>query len=341
MAIKDYNPTAANILSSLGVKGATEEGGTGKSGYVPVLNSEGKLNESVLDLDSIKSSVTVDPLPGAVFVDASATGEEDGSVVHPYRSLANAAASGATSFIVVAGSYGTENVIINDSTVTVVKVFCMGAVSFDKLTLSGYANGTTFIFNDLTVSTLYFSTYSASAVITGRSVITTFMGGISDPDDELSTQYVNKVYIGPKVEVGEWKNVDTEKIGFLASSDRIANDSGKIDGKSVSDALDNIGTELNTIENRKIRIPTFKSTKNTGIEVDSHEDVPVSGDENIYDIENIGESLATAANGIFHKDNDSPVYDAVTATEITTETLNLGSNYIISFDPDGFLVISG
>ena len=68
MALRN-NPTAANILSSLQISGATAKGGQGAEGMVPVLNAAGKLDKSFIPLDAISQEISLPPLDRTAYVD--------------------------------------------------------------------------------------------------------------------------------------------------------------------------------------------------------------------------------------------------------------------------------
>jgi hypothetical protein len=91
------NPTAANIISSLGVKGATSEGGEGYSGYVPMLDESGKLSLSFIPQGA--AAMAMPPLHDVAFVDPGSNSETPtGSIAAPFKTLSDAA-SGASALL--------------------------------------------------------------------------------------------------------------------------------------------------------------------------------------------------------------------------------------------------
>lgn len=104
--------TSANILSSLGIKGASVEGGSGKSGFVPVLGSDGKLDTSVIPAERLSEELVIPPLHNVAYVSSgtSPESEPDGSIASPFRTIGEAAERSYDSIILTPGSYSESNV---------------------------------------------------------------------------------------------------------------------------------------------------------------------------------------------------------------------------------------
>ena len=345
MAENRYNPTFANILSSLKVKGATIKGGSGKDGHVPILNDNGELDLSVIPISSIENSLTIQPLSKIAFVNPNDTRPDltrDGSIALPYTSLSSAAAGNFTNFIVVPGSYASATVaIMNNNGGSTVNIFGLGYTSFNGLTFTGYSESTVFrLYNINITGTLAFdnNTQYCTLILEGDSSISS----ITSPDMTSPLE----IYVGAHCEIGETDG--NAVISYLSSSSRVKNDSQHVEGDTVSDAVDILGT-------RKIRIPIFTADSH-GLRVDSsdYEEISVPEDDDTYSVVAIGTTLASAINGLFHKNGDSPVYSNVDATNIsatdinttsiTTQTLKFGTaespKAIITVDSNNFLVVS-
>lgn len=340
MAENRFNPTFANILSSLKVKGATITGGTGKDGYVPVLNENGELDLSVIPVSSIENSLTIKPLSIA-FVDINDDRGElnrDGSIALPYTSL-GAAAGRFTNFILTQGDYGDAGTVnISNSLNSTVNIFGLGNVVFNTLTLDQYVNGTIFrLYNISVTDTITFNNIVDCTVI---------LDGTSSINNIVSNTGNITLYVGAHSTV---TTVDSNTtVLYLSSSGRIQNDSQNVAGETVEDAIDLLGS-------RKIKIPKF-SANGRGIFADSSDyvDVSVPSDGDTYSIVELGTTLVTAMNGLFHKNGDSPVYNRITATNITstnvnaatvtTQTLNFGTTgsikAAVTVDSNNFLVVA-
>lgn len=355
MAENIFNPTAANILSSLKIKGATAVGGPGKDGYVPILGEDGKLDLSIVPVDTIQSLLDVPALKSVAFVDGKTEmAVQTGSIAAPFSTLASAAAASVDAdssgdsgpvdryldFVLMSGDYGSENVGVASGSRKRVRVFGLGSANFSNLTFRGYSGDTVFELYNVNVSeTLQFDEPgSCQLLLAGNSSIGRL--ATSDPESELT------VHVGADCTVGESAIAGTLMVEYVAKASKVANDSETVTGKAVSDALDSLGT-------RKIRIPVF-STDSSGLCADSADDVEVSEDGTLYSLTRIGTSLAEAVNGTFHKDGDSPVYGEVqadkvvadgveagaVATEMVKFTVNGAEKAILKVSTDNFLEIA-
>lgn len=345
MAENRYNPTFANILSSLKVKGATITGGTGKEGHVPVLNENGELDLSVIPVSSIENSLTIHPLSIA-FVDANDSRDidnRDGSIALPYTNLSDAVSAGFSNFILTQGGYGDARSEINNESNLTINIFGLGDTIFSSLTLVGIKKGTVLrLYNiDIQGSLIFDSPGEKDCAIylEGKSSVASFVSN-TDPVS---------IYVGAHAKITSAGNNAT--VSYLSSSGRVQNDSQHVNGETVADAIDSLGI-------RKIKIPIFVANSR-GIFVDSsasssYDEISVPSDGDTYSIVTIGTTLVAAMNALFHKNGDSPIYNDVTATNIattnvntttlTTQTLNFGTTESIkaavTVDSNNFLVVS-
>lgn len=96
----DFATTAANILSSLGIRGATVS--DNKPGFVPVLDANGKISANLIPATA--AQLAIPPLSNVAFVDPYTTVTEysddstpvrlrNGSIVAPFKSIQEAAAN--------------------------------------------------------------------------------------------------------------------------------------------------------------------------------------------------------------------------------------------------------
>lgn len=319
MASNTLNPTVANILSSLHIKGASVEGGASKAGFVPVLDEHGKLKVSTIPVEAISEMELDVPALNVAFVDASTTSEtRTGSIASPFASLSEAAAyeyeTGKyfTDFVIVAGSYGDEEVGIRHTTSGKIRIFGLGSVEFTTLKFFGYKPGSIFELDNITVaSQLNFagSATTVSATFTGSGSIHSIL--LSEDEAALS------LYVGADFSIGSVSPTENITVSYLSGSSRVANNSTTVAGATVTDALDS----LRAI---KIKIPKF-TADSTGIHADSssYEDISVPPGGDTYLIVGLGTTLVAAVNGTFHKDGDSPSYNEVTATAVKAATADL------------------
>ena len=309
-----FSPTFANILASLRVNGASVTGGAGKDGFVPVLGPDGLLDLSVIPVDALYGVVDVPVLPDAAFVDSGAEPmpgtEPTGSIAQPFRTMKAAAAKGFRNFILVGGSYGSDEVVWPVASNADVRVFSIGSSYFQHLAFSNYASDTRFEISNVSFGNLWFSHQGACGVTfvgpgTTNTLAATYENG-------SVSAFVDDTY----TVVGTSGDVTT---GYLANSGLVANRS-TVAGATVSDALNKLAV-------RKIRIPVFASDEN-GLKVASTRDVEV-GNNDIYALDGLEYglgALVAAINGVFHKDGDDVTYGTVQATvKVSSPSVVAGS----------------
>ena len=325
MAENIFNPTAANILSSLKIKGATAVGGPGKDGYVPILGEDGKLDLSIVPVDTIQSLLDVPALKSVAFVDGKTEmAVQTGSIAAPFSTLASAAAAPVDAsssgdsgpvdryldFVLMPGDYGSENVGVASGPRKRVRIFGLGSAKFDTLTFNGYSTDTVFELYNVSVSSglRFGNNVSASVILAGKSDVSV-LSVDSDPEASLT------VYVGADCSLNEDNLSGDVTVEYLADADRIAK-GVDAPGKTVADVLDNLAS-------RKIRYPTFTPGAN-GI-ARSTSTASISYFDEAYSLELLGTSLVAAVNQTFHKNGDSPTYVNVTASSVSANSVTTAS----------------
>ena len=335
----------ANILSSLKIKGASTTGGEGKNGFVPVLDSTGKLDASTIPLGLISQLIEIPPLTDMAVVDSQANAEiATGSFAAPFKTISAAATRGYSNFLLIGGSYGNDNVSIGAALPgAIIRIFSIGTSTFNNLTFSRCPNGAFFRFYDVSVTAkLEFSSdVDINASLLGYGATGTVKTASESSSLKLE---IDSTYRVDNIDVADDVDVTVE---YIAKSSRIENDS-QAPGDTVADTLD-------VLSSRKIRIPVFTSDA-TGLHVLTTTDVSADLLTNTYILSAFGTELATAINNRFHKDGDSPSYNAVTASSVSvgttelaegsvkTDELKLSINgtqkAVVKIDSDNFLVIA-
>lgn len=339
MTANNYSPTLANILSSLKIKGASVTGGSGKSGFVPVLGPNGKLDTSTIPIDSISGMLEVPILNDIAVVDSTADASAaTGSIAAPFKTLLAASQAGFKNFLLIGGNYGDDSATLSN-TVTKIRIFSIGTSTFDTLTFSRYANGAFFeLYNVIASTKMEFTSSSQCSVSLLGNGLT---GKVSAPESIDLRLFIDPTYRVDSLE-GDYITVT-----YLAKGSRVENDSVKVPGDTVTDAID-------SLSDRKVRIPNFTSDAN-GLHAPTYTDVSVTSLINTYELQSFGIALANAINSIFHKDGDSPIYVDVTADNMTvtnnitsrsvkTNELKLSvsgvEKAVVKIDADNFLIIA-
>lgn len=340
-AVNSFTPTAANVIASLGIKGASVTGGEGMAGYVPVLNEDGRLDGSTFDVQELAKSLDVAPLTNLAYVDYGSThNAPTGSSLAPFKSLKDAMAKGFGSYVIVGAPGDAENVSSSAIKSDVVRIFSTSETTFGNLTFTGFKAGQTFVFWNISANTIAFSGESPCKVVFfGRGTVGSLVGATTDAKNPDSYSIAELAY-SAEYDIQAKKYVASERL--LDTSARVANSSAEVQGTTVADATTRLGQ-------RTITVTTFTSEKNVGL-VEGTKTIEVTQGtaEGRDDYALTGAGLAEAANSTFHKDNDSPVYQdvtaatvtatSVTATSMETDAMTLG-NATLVVDADGFLVV--
>jgi len=337
-------PTAANILSSLGVKGAVSNVPTGESaesyaGYIPVLGADGKIN-----IDFIPSSAVeriVKHISNVAVVDPNTLVAEEnrsGSVVAPYKTIHEASvnvefADSRCALLLMPGRYsGNDNLFaeFSNSPASPANVAIIGIGLCDiagSLSVSGVAGGNVILQN---------IRISDSINLTGVGSVTC----------------LGRTYVGSDLVVGEaslsissetqYGSTDATGVQYLSAASKIGYSSSK-PGDTVQNAIDRIN-------GRKIRVARITANDQGFVyDEDSYDDLPaVTEDGNeIYDLRSHQKVFAEGINHLVEKSKNfeaiSVTADKVTAKVLETDKLKMNSlmlgGYRLAIDSFGYLVV--
>lgn len=342
------SPTAANILASLGVKGAIgsiPEGAAPSSyaGFVPTLDENGQIN--VKFIPPMAAEKTVRPLNNVVVVDpGSAIAEETGSVIAPFKTIGAAAAaakadeSGRCAILLAPGTYPSAENSIAQFSDSPSKVFFMGigecVLDATTFNIGGLAANGSVYFKDVVVNSCVSIVNSATVICLGR----TYIGNL----DVGAGSYL-KLSSEATVE-----STNAEHVSYLSEGSRIGNDSLAY-GDTVKDAL-------NRLHGRKIRL--FDITAgDSGFSYDSSSclDVGASscGGFDAYDLRRLEKVIIDGINKFVRKDVDIKAR-TVEAETVTADTVKAGlveadglkidaivfGGYKLTIDNYGYLVVA-
>lgn len=351
MALRS-NPTAANILSSLQISGATAKGGQGAEGMVPVLNAAGKLDKSFIPLDAISQEISLPPLDRTAYVDRSSEAETpDGSIAKPYKTLAAAAQAGFANFILSPGDYGAVTLDLNNVESSWIRILGTGSVSFTTLNIRNYKENANIVLLNASVtsSLMMASNLNSNLYLMGFATYNTVQGTLDNIDDPFTaTKYLRSLNIGPCVRLVN-PPVNAETLLFLAEDSRIGN-STEIPGATARDVIKRMRAT-------KITVPTFAMTlghPENGISC-SESQVEVDESLNAYGLMDLGNTLVKKINEVFYRKGSSLEVTGVSATgavqaasvtagtvtattKVVAPRIQIGSS-ILKVDDEGFLVV--
>ena len=358
-------PSAANILSSLGIKGAVNGVPEGidqasLANYIPVLDKDGKL--SVKFIPSSAMEMTVNPLSNVLVVDQNSVAtHETGSFVAPFKSIDSAAAavkadsSGRCAILLMPGLYqATYNSIANFSSnypdadgPSSVFIIGLGECVLDASTfnidgIDSSGGGATVVLKNICTDSNIKVYASAAVVCMGRTVVSGSIIAEAGSSVKLSSE--SRV---AKAIVAESSPEQALPISYLSDSSHVGNDSN-IPGDTVDKALNRLGS-------RKIRVAniTFDDT-GFHFDNDSFTDMPAeavaspSGDFDIYDLRQRQKIFVDGINRLV-KLNKNIVAESVTADTIRaglieTDKLKMDAlvlgGYKLTIDPYGYLVVA-
>ena len=322
------SPTAANILSSLGIKGAKAVGGSSAdAGFVPVLGDDGKLDASMIDTDGIVAQLSVLPLSSVAFVDANTQSTvNDGSIAAPFRTMRAAASAGFNVIVLAAGNYPGESVSFARGGVATSSPVCivgMGECNISNtLAIGGVGTGGTITIHNINALNNVSVTGQVTVVCTGTTFLANLAGTIPDQSDPLS-QSMLSLKLGPSARVG---TTNASSISCLASTSRVANVSTVV-GDTATDALNRLG-------GRKIRVSNF-SYGDGGLEIDGTTDESAeedsSGSFDLVDITGRDASLVTAINAKFAHQGGDITAGLVTANRVAAASAAVGRARVSEF----------
>lgn len=353
------SPTAANIISSLGIRGATVS--ERAPGYVPILDENGKISADLIPADA--AQLAIPPVSDVAYVDpytSVAEGARRGSVVAPFKSVTEAAAnfsptSGATSartvaFVLAPGKYEDQSIVFPSARWNVLHPICVyllglgecrftqSAVSITGMGLSESGLAQAVILQNVVAEGTIAIDGVPSVTCIGKTYVGTLAFASADahvaiaPESRVSSTNAQNV------------SLDPDRISFLAADERIGNTSTVV-GRTVKDALARLG-------NRKIRVAKI-TNGDSGFTVGSScEDVPADsfGGYDAWDISARDRVLAAGINAMFRAGKfGSVTAGTVTATNVVAEkvttrdlrmdALSLGG-YRLAIDTYGYLVVS-
>lgn len=340
------NPTAANIISSLGVKGAVSgisSGGNAKdyAGFIPVLDDNGQLSVDFIPSTAVEQ--VVKPIYNVVVVDPNSQATvRTGSVVAPFKTIYEASDkfgrdgsgigvddSKRCAIILMPGIYKGNNNSRAQFHVSPSQVFFIGLgeckLDATMFTVAGVANASVFFQNIVT---------SNNITVQGATMVTC----------------LGRTYIGGNLNVGTGAvklsdesrvtSTDATNVTYLSEASHIGNTSS-VKGGTVENALDRLDA-------RKLRLSKIKYGS-SGFSIGSSTDVSASsfGSFDGYDLRERDKTLVDGLNDIIEK-NKNLVAATVTAgkikaqvvetTELKMSALTLGG-YKLSIDYQGYLVV--
>lgn len=352
------SPTAANILSSLGIKGATVSAPL--PGYVPVLGADGKLSAAFIPADAAQAALP--HLSDAAFVDPNTSVAYDlrnGSVVAPYKTLGEAAARFRPSdasqslktvaFILAPGIYDDDgNTTVSfpaNWTPRSLYVVGLGGCRFYRdVVVSGMdasASEQAVVIQDVNFGAKNVTILgSASVTLLGRTYVggTLSAGSVEEGGVRVPTN-VASIRLSPDAYVG---SPYADRIDYLADAARVGNTSG-VPGATVKDALDRLDA-------RKIRVARIAGS-GSGLLAGSSYDVAAesSGGVDVYRLADGDRALVAAIRDLYGKftDIDARTVTAVdvtatgtlTAKTLSIDVLRLGP-VALAIDTYGYLVVS-
>lgn len=361
------SPTAANIISSLGIKGATVS--EALPGYVPVLGPYGKLNADFIPADA--AQMALPSLSDAAFIDPNTTvasALRKGSIAAPYKTLAEAADNFRPSassqniktvaFILAPGMYdddgdgeiafgeGWNEAYPGNGNPSRVYVIGLGACRFARdLIVSGMdtaAAGQYVVFQNLNMESHNVTVLgNAEVTLLGRTYIggTLSAGSVGSGDVRIPSN-VSKIKMSADSYVGSPYATSLE---YLADSSRIGDTSAVRGSATVKEALDRLNA-------RKIRLAKIQGS-GSGISAGSSYDVSAesSGGVDVYALGARDRAIVSAIRDLYSRFSDISAHSVTAETITVTGSLNartlsidalmLGSHRI-EIDTYGYLVVS-
>jgi hypothetical protein len=307
----EISPTAANILSSLGIKGATLQGGTAsKNGFVPTLNAQGKLDSSVIDVSGIVPEIVDTPLTKVCFVDSGFAGatNQNGSIKSPFESIAAAAAAGYANIVVAGGSYADELITFSglpaNSKVTIIGLG--KPVLSGRTVVNGLGGAPLISLVDLKVQGEMVFGCNASAECLGSTEVAVLNAGNGFEMAQLRLEASARV-----------ASTNAGGVVYIDETSRIANNS-EVEGATAKDAL-------NRLKGRRIKV-TDATVGSNGLEYGSDRFIEAapSGSSNSFDDFDLTEhdkSLIDAANEAFLHRGEDIDFDHITARTVEADSV--------------------
>ena len=343
------SPTAANIISSLGIKGATVN--EALPGYVPVLGPDGKLSADFIPADAAPSALP--HLSDAAFVDPHTTVSEwirNGSIVAPYKTIGEAArkftpsayatSEGLAAFVLAPGTYDDSGNATID--------FSSRSDSWHPKKLCLIGIGCCKFLNPISVSGMY-SGEQCNIVLQNVDVGANNVTSLGSP----VVTCLGKTYIGGTLLIGSgatlrlsadaYASTDAGTVEYISKDSSIGNTSGVRGSATVKDALDRLDA-------RKVRVARI-SGSGSGITAGSSYDVSAesAGGFDVYNLSERDRVLVAAIKRVYGKFAninaqtvtavDIEATGTLKAKTLSIDVLKLGG-YYIEIDNYGYLVVS-
>lgn len=340
-------PTAANIISSLGIKGATIGATVDecKPGFIPVLDENGKLSANLIPAGAAQAAIPA--LSNVAFVDPGTEVEQSlrkGSTVAPYQSIEEAAENfepdggGIVALVLSPGEYSDTEAEFQSGTHEVYLIGLGRCVLKNNLRISGLtppASGRAalFIQNISAGGQITSDCSNLSATCMGRTFIGTLSVGSGAElniaaESRVDSTNVSKIYLSDAFNVG--------------NAPEAGESSPAVPGDTVGDALKRLGT-------RKIRV-AHMAVGDSGITVGSSYDIGAdsAGGFDIYDLSERDRVLANGINRLFRLGQhinaitvtaNTVTADLVKAGRLEMDALTLGG-YNLEIDTYGYLVVT-
>lgn len=349
MARQSY-PTAANILSSLGIKGAVDkipagESGASFGGMVPVLNEDGKIDLSFIPPGA--AAMSVERLHNVAIVDPMTSETvRTGSVIAPYKTIAEAAASiepddgdeeGGYSYatrcaiVLMPGKYDDASIAFASSPAQAF-IVCVGecVLGRNSVGISGMGVGGSLTIHNVLASGNLTVSGCAKVVCSG----TTTVSGILTVEDGAS------VALSPESSVASTNSTD---VSYTGRASAVGNTSS-VDGDTVAEALDALG-------GRAVRVANMTSDKD-GFHYDANDytDIKAAKDGQgkvVFDLRYKDAALAEGINRLVQMWKNPTVgtltaetvnANTVKATVLELDAIRLGG-YKLTIDQFGYLMV--
>ena len=345
----DLSPTAANIISSLGILGATVSETI--PGYVPILGPNGKLSADFIPADAAQASIP--HLSDAAFIDPHTSvesGLRSGSIVAPYKTIGEAAekfvpsayakSEGFVAFILSPGTYeefGNDEIDFNSRSDSwhPEKLFIIGlgvCKLQNPMSISGMSSRGG---NEVVLQNLDFGQNDVSIL---NNPVVTCLG---------KTNIGGNLIIGQsatlKLSADAYASTDASTVEYLSKDRSVGNTSSVKDSTTVKDALDRL-------DSRKVRVARI-SGSGSGITAGSSYDVSAesSGGVDVYHLGDRDRALVSAIRNLYSKFAnihaqtvtavDIEATGTLTANTLSIDVLKLGG-YNVEVDNYGYLVVS-
>lgn len=331
------SPTAANILSSLGIKGAIDSLPSGQGsafqGCVPVLGADGKIDISFIP--PAAAEMSVQHISNVLIVDPGTTcASPTGSVVAPFKTIAAAAAAFSNdpgyefaarcAVLLMPGKYTDSTVAFSASPLQAF-VICLGSCAFAASTVAFSGIDST--------GTLYLQNVSASGNLTVTGCSRVACLGTTEITGTLGVSVGGEIMLSSEAHVGSASVAPT----YLSSTATIANSSASISGATAKDAMDSLAA-------RRIRVSRIVAGDPI-VEQDGYEDVPAA--DGVYDLRSHDAPVVNALNTLADR-LDNQVVDTITATSVTAGAVTAGTvdaiamrlgRGLLRVDEFGYLVV--